>query len=173
MVDFIIYNGFITTNTCNITNNVAINNGGGADTYNGTYNIKNSIFRNNNATNGGGFYNHNGDLSLSNVEIRNNYAIYGGGVYNLQGGLIITNSSLDNNNASCNGGAIFNTGSLNLDELKFNSNYADCGDNLNDLHVGGAALYLDSGNAVVNNCDFKGNNLNQAKYAWGGSAIAV
>ena len=105
-----IYNqGELTVIGSTISNNSAINVGGGIFNWQGTLAVINSTISNNTSTSGGGILNE-GTFSLTDCTISNNSAFYGGGVYDqFPGTLTAVNSTIAYNvvNSGGSGGGIY------------------------------------------------------------------
>ncbi len=83
--------------------------GGGVYSYNNAPEIKNCVFKNNNATYyGGGYANYYGASQFTNCRFSNNTAYSGAGFFNFPADATLTNCLIDNNQASHQGGGIYN-----------------------------------------------------------------
>ena len=167
----------------NLTLTNATSDIGGAINNDGTLNVYNSTFTNNNAADGGAISNgddgaltvnkstfdnntgiyggviwNSGDSStLSTNTFNNNIGTYGGVIYNEHTGTIIVINNIFNNNTATNGGAIYNYGTSTETNNTFNNNTAT---------YDGGAIQNSGGALTVNNSTF---TANTATY---GGAIA-
>jgi predicted outer membrane repeat protein len=107
-----------------------IGDGGAIKNDNGTINVTDCTFSNNQANNGSAIYNDGGTVTITNSTFSNNQATTGNGgaIYNDNGTVTISHSTFSNNQAtSGNGGGIYNTGSgqINLSDSSFSTNQAN------------------------------------------------
>ena len=122
-----------------ITNNTAIDYGGGIwSQIQTTLNLNGSIISGNRAASGGGIYGNGAAINMYSGSISNNSANRGGGIFNENGPLNLQGGSIGHNYAVTYGGGIYsNQGMMNLNGCSIDYNRARM--------FGGGGIYNDLG----------------------------
>ncbi|MFZ4545990.1 MAG: choice-of-anchor Q domain-containing protein [Bacteroidales bacterium] len=159
------YSSLPTLTNVTVSNNFAIEMGGGIHNYsNSSPTLTNVTISNNFANSGGGISNLFSSQTLNNVTINNNSATSsGGGIYNDNSSSTLTNVTISNNSAISNstGGGIYNNNSsTTLINVTISNNSATSGGGMNNYYS----------QTTLNNCIVWGNtatNFGKQIYIWG------
>lgn len=113
-----------------------------------TYNVKNSIFKGNQAKLGGGIFVAGGKLSVEETTLESNIAAKTGGAIlslkdeDINSEMVISKSLIKNNEAPNGAGVTVQSGKVEIKDTEFNGNDTKGPENDQDKRLGGA-LYVD------------------------------
>lgn len=166
-----------SSNTCNlivsnstITNNAALENGGGiGGRDSGYFNITltNSTVSNNTAGSyGGGIHSYEGDVTLTDSTISGNTSNAGGGMSVPSGDVTLTNSTISGNESQDSAGGGINTRSANV-------TITDSTLSTNVSNRSGAAIYTGGGNVSLTRSTISANSSSYNGGAIGTDSGAV
>ncbi len=144
-----IYNlGELTVDSCDISGNVASENGGAIYAELGSVQIKSEIFGNTAAL-GGAIYFAGGSASLSEATFTSNGATMGGALYidNADCDVSIVGAVFNTNTAELGGAIYLANGEFDINDCVFIANSA----------TEGGAIYVTNASLAVNNCTFNSN----------------
>jgi predicted outer membrane repeat protein len=149
-------NGSLNVINSNFNNNEAIKSGGAIYTDSSTVSVTDSNFTNNtaNQTDGGAIYSNSGNVSVAGNSIFTNNTApnYGGAIYTVSGSVSVTGSNLNNNTAGVEGGAI-SSSNVNVINSNFTDNQVTAS---NSIGYGGA---ISSGTVNVVGSNFNTNTI--------------
>ncbi|MBC7796199.1 MAG: hypothetical protein H7Z37_04910 [Pyrinomonadaceae bacterium] len=150
--------GTLTVMSSNISNNTAIENGGGIYNENGTVIVRDTTFDNNSVTGntgiggggGGGFYTNFGTFELTGSTVSNNTVMnFGGGIFLINGTVMINNSTISGNSANgiegASGGIENMNATLNVSNSTITNNRA-----INDSINNGGGIWSNSSTTIRN-----------------------
>ncbi|SDJ01445.1 polymorphic outer membrane protein repeat-containing protein [Pedobacter sp. ok626] len=148
--------GPLTLSEVKFENNIISNGQGGAIYSNSgaVVDISKTEFTGNRATTGGAIFLANGTTTFTDVQFNNNTAttsagaVYAAGVVNINRGSFINNSSVQH------GAALWSASTLKIDNTVFSRNNVT-----STAGYYGAAIFLNSGNALINNTSFSNNSI--------------
>ncbi|TKC63648.1 DUF1565 domain-containing protein [Pedobacter hiemivivus] len=152
--------GPLTLTEVKFENNIISNGYGGAIYSNSgaIIDISKTEFIGNRASTGGAIFLANGTTTFTDVQFKNNTtagtggALYAAGVVNINRGAFINNTSVQY------GAAIFSASTLKIDNTIFSRNSVTSA----AAYYGGA-IFLNSGNALINNTSFSNNSIGYNK----------
>ncbi len=143
---------FVTIANSTITNNVALNDGGGIFNENGIVTINNSVIQNNHSyDDGGGIASEDGNITITESDILNNSSDESGGGFNAYATMIRLESTIFSNNQAGNDGAGLNGeySQIIITDSIFSNNQA-----IDD----GGGLLNNHGSATIDNSAFISNS---------------
>jgi len=149
-----------------VSNNGAVDKGGGIRCYNSNTLITNSLISDNGSEDGGAIATDGGTPTVTNCTIKANESAGGGGGLYCNGGIVtITNCDFQENLASINGGGVNSTGAGSIIAT-------DCEFNLNQASNAGGGVFVGETrgptDSSMTSCTFY---LNGAM--WGGGAALI
>jgi predicted outer membrane repeat protein len=141
--------------------NNMISNGQGGAIYSNSgaiIDISKTEFTGNRATTGGAIFLANGTTTFTDVQFRNNTATATAGALYAVGIVNINRVSFINNSSGQHGAALFSASTLKIDNTIFSRNNIT-----STAGYYGGAIFLNSGNALINNTSFSNNSIGYNK----------
>lgn len=152
--------GALTLNEVKFENNLISNGQGGAIYSNSgaIVDISTAEFTGNKATSGAAVYLTNGTSTFTDVSFIDNKSTSTAGAMYAAGVVNINRASFINNTSGQHGGALWSSSTLKIDNSIFSRNSITA-----VAAYYGGAIYLSSGNAVINNTSFSNNSIGYNK----------